>query len=81
MKTACLSLRRPISNRIAKELEQMGAKWSNARKGYVIAPKKLPVLIAQTVAEVNIHNTEKVKQIQNYLNNVQDNKDFAFEAA
>ena len=69
---------RPISNKVAKELEQMGAKWSKARNGYVIAPKKLPVLIAQTVAEVNIYNAEKVKQIQNYLNNVQDNKDFAY---
>lgn len=69
---------RPISNKVAKELEQMGAKWSNARKGYVIAPKKLPVLIAQTVAEVNIQNAEKVKQIQNYLNNVQDSKDYAY---
>lgn len=70
---------RPISNKVAKELEQMGAKYSRARKGYVLAPKKLPVVIAQTVAEVNIQNAEKVKRIESYLNNIQDSKDFAYD--
>lgn len=62
-----------IPNKIAKDLEKLGAKWSRAKKAYYLKPTKVPVDISQTIAEVNIHNQEKVERIEKYLQGVEEN--------
>ena len=67
---------RKIPNKIAKELEKLGAKWSKLKKGYVLSPKKLPPTIMQAIAEVRIFNNEKLKKINDYLQGLNDTLDF-----
>ena len=67
---------RKIPNKIAKELEKLGAKWSKLKKGYVLSPKKLPPTIMQAIAEVKIFNNEKLKKINDYLLGLNDTLDF-----
>lgn len=62
-----------LPNKISKDLEKLGAKWSKAKKGYYLKPAKVPVDISQTIAEVNIHNQEKVERIEKYLQGVEEN--------
>ena len=68
-----------ISNNVAKEIEALGGKFSRALKGYKIDIKKIPPVIQQAIAEVKIHNADKVKKIQAYLDNLQDTKQFALD--
>lgn len=62
-----------LPNKISKDLEKLGAKWSKAKKAYYLKPQKVPVDISQTIAEVNIHNQEKVERIEKYLQGVEEN--------
>ena len=66
-------LKRKLPNKIAKDLEKLGAKWSKAKKGYFINPQKIPVDISQTIAQVNIWNQDKVERINKYLVGLQEN--------
>ena len=59
-----------ISNNLAKQLEEMGCKWSKSAKGYRIQKSKIPTDVLQAIARVNIHNKEKVDRIKEYLKNM-----------
>lgn len=65
-----------FSNKLAKELEAMGARYSKAAKGYRIKPELVPVVIGQAVAEIRIENQEKLKKIQDYLRDIEDSREF-----
>lgn len=68
-----------ISNKVAKEIEALGGKYSRALKGYKLDARKIKPVIQQTIAEVNIKNAEKVKAIQSYLDNIEDTKQYAYD--
>ena len=68
-----------ISNKVAKEIEALGGKYSRALKGYKLDARKIPPRLQQTIAEVNIKNAEKVKAIQSYLDNIEDTKQYAYD--
>ena len=61
-----------ISSNLAKELEDMGGKWSKSAKGYRVNGKKLPADVLQAIARVNIHNREKLDKIRTYLDSLSD---------
>lgn len=67
---------RKIPNKIAKELEKLGAKWSKLKKGYVLSPKNIPPTIMQAIAEVKIFNNDKLNKINEYLAGLNDTLDF-----
>ena len=66
-------LRKKLPNKISRDLEKLGAKWSRAKKAYYVKPERIPVDLAQTISEVNIHNQEKVEKIEQYLQGVEEN--------
>ncbi len=68
-----------IPNTLAKELEKLGGKWSKTAKGYRISGKKLPVDVMQAIAQVNIHNREKIDKIQQYLDSAQENAQYIID--
>lgn len=59
-----------ISNNLAKQLEEMGGKWSKSAKGYRVQKSKIPADVLQAIARVNIHNREKVQRIKEYLDSM-----------
>lgn len=61
-----------ISSNLAKQLEEMGCKWSKSAKGYRINGKKIPNDVLQAIAQVNIHNREKLDKIRTYLDSLGD---------
>ena len=65
-----------FSNKLAKELESLGARYSKAAKGYRLKPDGVPLVIEQAVAEVKIENQEKLKKIQDYLKDIDGSRDF-----
>lgn len=65
--------RRKLPNKISRDLEKLGAKWSKSKKAYFLKPQKVPVDISQTIAQVNIHNQDKVERIEKYLQGVEEN--------
>lgn len=65
-----------FSNKLAKELEAMGARYSKAAKGYRLKPDRVPLVIDQAIAEVKIENQEKLKKIQDYLRDIEDSREF-----
>lgn len=65
-----------IPNKLAKEIEAIGGKWSKTAKGYRVKGQKIPMDIMQAIAQVNIHNREKIDKIGKYLDSVQENLDY-----
>lgn len=68
-------LKRKLPNKISRDFEKLGAKWSKAKKAYYIKPQRVPIDIAQTVAEIKIYNQDKVDRINKYLVDLQENLD------
>lgn len=66
-----------ISSSLAKEIEEIGGKWSKSARGYRVNGKKLPPDVLQAIARVNIHNREKIDKIKAYLDGLQDTTDYA----
>lgn len=65
-----------ISNTIAKRLEELGAKYSRAKKGYRLPLSSSPYGVQQAVAQVKMANNEKIATIQKYLGDLQVNMDY-----
>lgn len=65
--------RRKLPNKISRDLEKLGAKWNKGRKAYFINPQRVPADILQTIAEISIHNQEKLQKIEQYLQGVEEN--------
>ena len=65
-----------FSNKLAKELEDLGARFSKAAGGYRLKQDKIPLVIEQAIAEVKIANQEKLKKIQDYLRDIEDSREF-----
>lgn len=68
-----------FSNRLAGELERLGARFSKTAKGYKLAPDKLPVQVKQALAEVKIHNEEKISKIEKYLDELEGQKPWIYD--
>ena len=56
-----------FSNRVALELEKIGAKYSRSRKGYVIAKDKLPTELLWAVDTAKAKAAAKAAAINQYL--------------
>ena len=65
-----------FSNKLAKELEAMGARYSKAAKGYRLKPDRVPLNIDQAIAQVKMANREKLLKIEKYLADIEDSRDF-----
>ena len=68
-----------FSNKLAKELESIGAHYSKSAKGYALAPNRVPTNIQQAIAQVKIKNQENVTKIQKYLEDIENQADFIFQ--
>lgn len=66
-----------LSNKLAKELESLGAKYSKSAEGYRLGPKKFTPEISQAVSQINIANQNKIKLINKYLDGLEETKDYA----
>jgi len=68
-----------ISNRLALEIELLGGKYNRHVGGYKVPEKTLPVDVAQTIARINIGNRDKITKIDDYLKNLDETKQYAFD--
>ena len=68
-----------FSNKLAKELESIGARYSKSAKGYALAPDRVPMNIQQAIAQVKIKNQENVTKIQKYLEDIENQADYIFQ--
>lgn len=62
-----------FNNRLSTILENWGAKYDKWEKVYTIPKDKIPSDILVAIAENKMHQEEKIKQIQKYLDQVINN--------
>lgn len=71
--------KKSFSNRVAKTLEELGAKWSKRYKGYVLDKSKIPARVLTAMA-INLINFErKCNFIIDFLNEVENNLEYFVE--
>lgn len=65
-----------LSNKLSKEFERIGGRYSRASGGYRLSLKDMPINIQQAIAQVRMANQDKIARIQAYLGDLQANMDY-----
>lgn len=65
-----------MSNKLAKEIEALGGKYSKAYNGYRLSVDKMPPELVQAVSEYENRNQDRVKKMLHYLDGIEENKDY-----
>lgn len=68
-----------FSNKIARELEAIGAKYSRSAQGYRLPREKMPINIDQAISEYRIREQVKIDKINKYLAELEGNKGYIFD--
>lgn len=70
------TIKRNLPNKVAMELEKMGAIYSRKRRGYYLKANKVPPAILQAAAMVNIRDQERLTKISDYLRGLTETEAF-----
>ena len=70
------TIKRNLPNKVAMELEKLGAIYSRKRRGYYLKASKIPPYILQAAAMVNIRDQERLTKISDYLRGLTETEGF-----
>lgn len=65
-----------FTNNQAKQLERIGARFDSRSKSYVLEYSKIPLGLKTTISRVNVYSENKIKDLLNYLAELQENTEF-----